>query len=555
MILTLQDINTKKTYNVDESLEIARGGEGRLLPLQNGLVVKLYFDKTRIMPQQKFNELNVLDDEYFIKPKAIVECTSNGEKGIVMDELDNSIFYPLYSLYTKTFAMKHALPTDFKTIVANKLIKAVKCAHDHNIIIGDLNPFNIMVNDKLEVKIIDVDSFETPSFKHNGKLLEEIRDFSFNGLVTLNSDYFALAVIIFNLFTGLHPFKGIHNVYRDKLKDREINNLSVISNHVKDIKIPPFYMPITDDNLLNTFKEIFNENKRFLIDLTGKQIKQMIFNGTIISDNLLITTIFNNLSILNVSSSKSFICITTDTEYIIMKTPAKGIITNLVTIKKDMEIILTDKHVIGLKNGVLYAFNDATKTFVELTGIKLNHIHVIKQYENILFAITKEDIAYTINLDEIFRNNVLYSSRNMYHKSFFKYEGLIQRVGKANYIFYSNGKSINQLMYPEKIEDLSQIENIGIVSKIGNNGIEYELFTIDKYDNIKRVNIPEKYNFTLNDKFIILYKDNSLSFIDRETLIEVAAINVTGLNNYAILSNKSGIMAFNQTEIKLLNTK
>lgn len=555
MILTLKDINTGETYKTDENLEIARGGEGRLLPLNNGKVVKLYFDKTRAMPLQKFNELNVLDDEYFIKPKAIVECISNGEKGIIMDELDNGTFYPLYSLYTKTFAMKHALPTDFKTIVANKLIKVVKHAHDNNIVIGDLNPFNIMVNDKLEVKIIDVDSFETPSFKHNGKLLEEIRDFSFNGLITSNSDYFALAVIIFNLFTGLHPFKGIHNIYRDKLKEREINNLSVISSHVKDIKIPPFYTPITDDSLLDTFKSIFNDNKRFLIDLNGKQIKQMVFNGTIISNDLIITTIFNNLNVLNMSSSKSFICITTDNGRIIMKTPAKGIIVNLTTVEKAMEIILTDKHVIGLKNGLLHVFDETLKTFVELSGIKLNQIHVIKQYENLLFVITKEDIAYTIHLDEIFKNNVLFSTRIMYHKLFFKYEGMIQRVGKLNYIFYSNGKLVNQLIYPERIKDLYQIENVGIVSKIGNNGIEYELFTIDKYNNIKRVNIQEKYNFTLNDKFIVLHKGNTLSFVDRESLTEMASINVDGLNDYTILSNKSGIIAFNQKEIKLLNTK
>lgn len=513
---TIKDSNGK-IYKIDTSKELARGGEGMIVSLNNGKVVKLYFEASRAISQRKIDELSLLDNKLFIKPEIAVSGDYNG---FIMPELDCVDYFPLYSLYSLNFAMKRGLPSDYQTKIADKLIAAVKNAHDNNIIIGDLNPFNVMVNNNLDVKFIDVDSYETTSYKHNDKLLEEIRDYKNNGFVTKNSDYFALAVCIFNLFTGIHPYKGIHNIYRDNLKDREVNDLSLVNKkEFGNIKVPKFY-----------------------------------FDKVICSDDLLITTILSE-NIVSVTSSQNYLCITTDTHHLIMSTVSKGVVMNLTIIDKSINIILTDKYIYGLKGNKLKLFDIKKQEFIDITSLAINNVHCIKQYENILLIITANDIMYKIYLDETFCNSVKYTVENVYHKSFIKRDGLFQRLGINNIIFYNNGKTLNSCIYPNNIADIQQVGNVGLITSVQNSKIVYELFSINKMGKMNTIQIPEQYNFTANEKFILLFKDDKLRFIDKETLNEVISFKINDVDDYQMLSTKSGIIAYNNSNVKLLNTK
>lgn len=412
-----------------------------------------------------------------------------------------------------------------------------------------------MVNDSLDVKFIDVDSYQTPTHKHNDKLLEEIRDYYYGGKVSKESDYFALSVIIFNLLTGIHPYKGFHAIYGNVLKDRMIHNLSIISKESDKIKIPKFYQPINDKNLLFEFDEIFNKNKRFLIDLNGIQLQTVSFDGITVSDDLIITSLYNGI-VKNVITSKSFLCITTEVSHVIYKTLAKGIVQPYLTIDKDVNIILTDNLIYGYKDGLLKYYSDTNKEFVEIDGLKLKNIHIIKQYENILLVITKDDTIYKIYLDKIFGKNIQYSMFQSYYNSFTKYNGLIQRIGEHNFIYYNNGKDLIQIQYPDKIKDIIQVDDVGIVSKIdSSNKIVYELFSIDKFGTIKRNIIDDNYQFTVNDNFIILYKDDAIHFIAKDTLMEVVSFNVIGLDMAELVNSNSGIISFTDKEVKMFNRK
>lgn len=548
---TVRDSNGNK-YNTSPNNEINRGGEGMIISLNNGKVAKLYFDARRTISDTKIRELSCLDSNLFIKPEIALHGDYNG---FIMSELNCANYFPLYSLYSLNFAAKRGLPSDYQTIVADKLILAVKNAHDNNIVIGDLNPFNVMVNDKLDVKFIDVDSYETPSCKHNDKLLEEIRDYKNNGFVTKNSDYFALSVCIFNLFTGIHPYKGIHNVYRDNLKDREINDLSLVNKkEFNNIKVPKFYKPINDTNLLGMFEKIFNNNERFLIDLHGTVIKQIKFDKTIQSKDLLITTILTE-NIITVKSSQNYICVTTDKHHIIMSTVSKGVVMNLAVVDKSVNIILTDKHVFGFKYGKLKLYDTKKQIFTDITSFEINNIYCMKQYENILLIITSDNLMYKIYLDEIFCNSIKYTIDVVYRKSFIKREGLFQRIGENCLIFYNNGKMLNAYLYKNNISDIQQIGNVGLITSVQNSKVVYELFSINKMGKMNSIQLPEQYNFTANDKFILLFKDDKLRFIDKDTLNEVASFEINDIDNYQVTTTKAGIVAYNQTNVKLLNTK
>ena len=544
------------TYTIDSDLSIGNGGEGTVSSLNNGYVVKLYHNKTDAIPQNKIDELSPLDDNLFIKPLLTVHGDANG---YIMKELNLSEYFPIYSLYSLSFANKNGFPNDYKKRISEKLIKGVKNAHDNGIVIGDLNPFNIMVNSKLDVKFIDVDSYQTKSFRHNDKLLEDIRDYYYNGLVSKESDYFALSVIIFNLLTGIHPYKGIHKVYRDKLKDREINNISLLNTiEIKNIKIPKFYIPIKDKLLNDLFYDIYQNNRRFLISLDGKQVDNIKFDAVVMSNDLLIKDLFNG-NIFNVVSSNKFIAVYAEDYVHLYKCEGRGIIMNYGVIDSHSKVVLTDRYVFIFKkinnpSGYILQLYDG-KNFIDCPSPIFSNIHVINQYENILVIITKDNKMFKLYLDELFLNQYRYEVSDIYHKSVRTLQSLIQNFSNKTNIFYNSNGKLLQYVINEKIIDIIQNRNTGIYTVIENNKIVHKLFSINQYGNIKVKNIDEVYPYTYNGKLIIIYNDDKLHFIDSETLNEIVSFETSGLDNNQILSTNGGILTFNNKKVQVLNTK
>lgn len=545
------DKNGKK-YDIDEKNFINSGGEGKVISIGGGRVAKLYFEASNAISDEKIRELSCLDGNYFIKPEIGVSGDLNG---YIMPELDNSAYFPLYFLYSEKFCIKNSFPSDYKNEISKKMVSAVKDAHSHGIVIGDLNPFNIMVSNKLDVKFIDVDSYETKSCKHNDKLLEEIRDYKNGGKISMESDYFALAVCIFNLFTGIHPYKGIHNVYKDCLKDREINDLSLMNEaEFKNIKVPKFYKPISDKAISDEFRDIFQNNVRKLITFGKDYVDNMVFNSVISSADLLITSVMDG-NIVDVQMSDYYMCVSTKDGNFVYETPSTGIYMNLFKTSGDVKIILTDKYVYGFKGGSLKRFDKAEKKFVEITSLYFSGIYIIKQYENILAVLTNDNKFYTIYLDETFANSVKYTVFDAFSKSFFKRNGLVQNLGERSAFLYNNGKCLSTVIFKRRIDDIEQKGNVGIVQYTENSKSVFDLFSIDKYGSVKLKRLQDKVVFTSNDKFIILYEDDKIRFIDKDSLTEVCSFAADGIDAYNILYGKCGIVAYNNSEVKLINTK
>lgn len=550
-MINIQDTNGVR-YSIKDNNTLGSGGEGSIYSLGNGTVAKLYHNKADAIPQGKIDELSKLDGSVFVKPKIAVTGDFNG---YIMDELNLSDYYPIYSLYSPMFANKRNLPGDYKRQLAEKLIRGVKNAHDNGIVIGDLNPFNVMVNDRLDLRFIDVDSYQTKTHKHNDKLLEEVRDYYYNGRISEESDYFALSVMVFNLFTGMHPYKGIHKTYRDKLKDREINNISLLNEReIGNIKVPKFYTPISDAALKGMFHEIYQLNKRFLIDMSGKHVDTVKFDAVVMSNELLIKELFSG-NVKNVISSREYIAVVTDTEKRIYSAAGKGFIMNVGVVDKSENLILTDKNIYSLKYGHLRHYDLKEHKFNEVPSILLDNIHCAKQYENILMVVTKDDKLYTLYLDEIYMENIKYTVENVYHKSFIKIGGLHQTLGANSVIFHNTGNRLSSHIIKEHVVDVVQCGNTGIYTVNDKNKVRHVLFTINKYGDMKTKEIDAVYPYTSNEKFIILYHEDKLHFLDKETLNEVVAFETTGLDNYNILYTNGGILVYNHNKVSVLNTK
>ncbi len=102
--------------NLDESQEIQRGGEGRILPMPGRTikkVAKIYLPNCRPLKDGKFKFLSKLDSNLFVKPIELLYNTSSNPIGFVMDYLDQN-YFPLSAAFNKSFCLRSKIVTKKK---------------------------------------------------------------------------------------------------------------------------------------------------------------------------------------------------------------------------------------------------------------------------------------------------------------------------------------------------------------------------------------------------------------------------------------------------------
>jgi DNA-binding helix-hairpin-helix protein with protein kinase domain len=206
--------------------ELGRGGEGSVYEVDGNpaLVVKVYHKAP-------------LDDDQVAKLRSMsaiwsakLEAISAWPRSILFDPIDRKPCgllmskmegaRPLHELYGTTARRRHFPDVGWHHLVlaARNVAAAFNTLHAANIVLGDVNQGNSLVDGKMCVRMIDCDSFQiardgktytcpvgSPHFtppELQGKRLRDV-------VRTVNHDRFGLAVLIFHLlFVGRHPFAG-----------------------------------------------------------------------------------------------------------------------------------------------------------------------------------------------------------------------------------------------------------------------------------------------------------------------------------------------------------
>lgn len=249
----------KGQVNLNKSDFLASGGEGQIY-IKHGLAYKIYADPYhKMIPTGKMQELGALTHPSILKPEHVVANTKNKPIGFTMRFVKDAV--ALCQMFTKSFKNRMGVTPQMTLELVQKLQELVVYAHAKDILIVDLNEMNFLLPQSLDnVLAIDVDSWQTKSFPATA-IMENIRDRQVKGNhFTKGSDWFSFAVVAFNMFIGVHPYKGKHPDIK-AWQDRMDQNISVF--HPK-VNLPKVCLPldVIPDAYLHWFKAVLADGQR-----------------------------------------------------------------------------------------------------------------------------------------------------------------------------------------------------------------------------------------------------------------------------------------------------
>jgi len=264
----------------------AKGGEGKIYAKGN-LVYKIYNNPSKLIPEAKIKELQCIDADNVLMPlNIILEYGTGKPVGFTMKWVKNTVV--VCQLFPTEFLDEKRIDNSNTIKLVENLKKTTIKIHKKDCLIVDYNELNFLVDNKEYIYpyFIDTNSYQTPNFKATA-LMPSIKDWHSKTFTEL-SDWFSFAVVSFQLFTGIHPFRGTHPNYSKKeMSKRMQHNVSVYN---PEVLFPPTvrdfsHIPSRYDKW---FRELFQEGKRSLPpDMPGTVTVRPIKIETIQGDNVL----------------------------------------------------------------------------------------------------------------------------------------------------------------------------------------------------------------------------------------------------------------------------
>lgn len=244
---------------LDKQHYLGQGGEGAVYA-RGDRAYKIYADRKKMIPVAKIQELSVLKDKRIVKPLEIITDKVGHAVGYTMTCVDGG--YALCQLFPRAFRDRNHLNIRQITDLVRQLQEGVHHVHQSKILIVDLNEMNFLVSkDFGGLFFIDVDSYQTPHFPATA-LMESIRDRHMKSprAFTELTDWFAFGIVSFQMFCGIHPYKGKHKQLKG-LDERMRANVSVFDSSVR---VPKAAYPVTviPNEYRDWYRAVFEDGKR-----------------------------------------------------------------------------------------------------------------------------------------------------------------------------------------------------------------------------------------------------------------------------------------------------
>lgn len=218
---------------LDDADLVAEGGQGRVFA-KGERAYKIATDPAALLDARKLAALSVIRNERIVKPVALVRSAPGADVvGHVMRRVPKAV--PWMQLVPRAARARLGIDRAVATMLCERLRDLLVELHALDIAAVDLSGGNVLVDVRRRAPwLIDVDSMQTPGFAATA-ITPQIADPLARGVYGPASDWFAYAILTFELLMGIHPFRGTHPRVHG-LDARMTAGISVLD---PDVAVPP----------------------------------------------------------------------------------------------------------------------------------------------------------------------------------------------------------------------------------------------------------------------------------------------------------------------------
>ena len=209
---------------------LATGGEGAVY-LKNGTIFKVFLDPQKAQASgmaDKIALLSKFQHPFIVAPQDVLLDEKHNVIGYYMPQASG---VPLMKTFTNSWRDLNAFTDTQSVKLVDNMRVAVQAAHDFGAVLVDANETNYLA-EGVEPRIIDVDSWQVGRHKATA-IMPSVRDYHAKSF-DANTDWYSWGIVSFQVFTGIHPYKGTHPDFKKgDLEARMRANASVFDSRVR----------------------------------------------------------------------------------------------------------------------------------------------------------------------------------------------------------------------------------------------------------------------------------------------------------------------------------
>ena len=242
---------------LDDNHHVATGGEGSVY-IKGNKAYKIYLDPSKAIRagmDEKWKLLANLRHANIISP---IDALVNDRQQFIGLVFNLAKGDPLCMAFPNAWWTRQGFTHEKCGIVVKNMRELMTTAHQQGALMVDCNEMNWMLEDT-NVQVLDTDSWQVGRFPATA-IMPSIQD-PHHTTFSEGTDWYSWAIVTFQLWTGIHPFRGGHPVHGKDWATRMKLNASVFDTNVR---MPPATRALDDipPNLRKWYQMTFSTTTR-----------------------------------------------------------------------------------------------------------------------------------------------------------------------------------------------------------------------------------------------------------------------------------------------------